>query len=208
MGVVLQYASFDKALKKLLPPRKFQDARPFLCHGLPFSCKVFIVGIDPGTDIKFWPHWDSVEGCNKRGWLDEYLVKHGCFKPTRKRIEILFDILAPHRVLETNVFPFPRVARSRLTSTDTRMFDLLLETIRPRVLFVYGKDAVEHLEKLTGANLMLGKFTPVQYQGVKLDVISGRHLSGQGQAKGEVWTDAGVRKFAYVLLEHVNRKLS
>jgi hypothetical protein len=198
-------ASFDKALRKLLPPGQFPDARPFLCQGVPFGCSVFLVGVDPGTDIKFWPHWDGVKGCNKQGWIDEYLVKDPRFKgkPTRRRIEILFDILAPHRILETNIFPFPRVPRSRITSTDTRVFDFLLETIRPRLVFVYGKWAVEHLEKLTEANLTLRKFTPVEYRGVKFDVIAGRHLSGQGQAKGEVWTDAGVGEFAYMLRKHL-----
>jgi hypothetical protein len=203
-------ARFDKALRKLLPPDKLRASRPFLCQGVPFGCKVFIVGIDPGTDIKFWPYWDVVTGCNKRGWLDECLVKHPEFKrkPTRERIEILFEILAPHRILETNISPFPRDPRSGRVSRDRRVFDFLLETIRPRLVFVYGTEPVKHLARLTQANLGMGKFTPVQYRGVKFTVIAGPHLSGQGQAKGEVWTNAGVRKFGYVLRKHVNRKLS
>ena len=199
---------FDKRIKELTGEHEL--ARPFLCEGLPFGCEVFLVGINPGTDTAFWKHWNTESGCNKRGWLADYLVKHGVYGPTRKRIEILFSDLKPVRCLETNIFPYPSKRESSLAPThrDTRVFDFLLEAARPRVVFVHGKSAIEHLAKLTGSQLTplvkselpRGQFLSVECRGVTFDVIAGDHLVYQ-------WSDAQVHALANAI-KHRLRSIS
>src|SRR4051794_23235654 len=79
-------------------------SRPFLCDGSPVGCKVAEVGINPGTDTPFWPYWSVEGGCDKRGWLDDYMRRHGRLKSTRDRLEVLCRALAPVRCLELNLY--------------------------------------------------------------------------------------------------------
>lgn len=173
-----QQEIFDKRLRELTNEAPL--ARPFLCEGLPMGYKVFLVGINPSKTAPFWPHWDVTTGCNKQEWLNHYLdINDGRYSPTRKRIEILFKALSPIRCLETNIFtmPTPRATDLAASDRDTGVFDFLLETVRPRVVFVHGKPAVKHLCKLTQTCLPYGEFTTVKFRGVKFDVIAGHHLS-------------------------------
>lgn len=183
----------------------YPTARPFLCTGSPFGCSVFLVGIDPGVGIAFWPHWHPNKGCDKQGWLQSYLAKHNRYRPTRKRIEILLKMLAPHRVLETNIFPFQREPRTKLISTDTRLFEFLLQTIQPRLIFVHGQPAVQRLSELLQTRLPRGEFVRVKYQQRIVHVIAGHHLSGQGQTAGEAWSDVKVEEFGRRLRNHIAR---
>lgn len=155
--------------------------RPFLCNGSPFDCPVFLVGINPATDIPLWPYWSAEHGCDKQGWLGAYLEKHGRYRPTRARIERLLRSLAPTRALETNVFHHRSRREADLVDEykQTDVFDFLLKRLAPRVVFVHGRSAVTHLQRLTDARIERGAFTPVRYQGVAFDVFAGHHLAYQ-----------------------------
>jgi hypothetical protein len=114
-------------------------------------------------------------------------------------------VLARHRVLETNIFPFHREPRTKLTSTDTRLFEFLLQTIQPRLIFVHGQPAVQRLSELVHTGLPRGEFVRVKYQQRIVHVIAGHHLSGQGQPAGEAWSDAKVEEFGRRLRNHIAR---
>ena len=168
---------FDRKMREL--GEEAVGGRPFLCEGLPFGCDVFLVGINPGTDTPFWPHWSVERGCDKQAWLQEYLRTHRKYRPTRKRIELLCKALKPLRTLETNVFSLPSKREWELDKAKrtTAVFGFLLESLRPRLLFVHGRTAVQHLERLTYASLPHNDFVPVSYAGVNFEIIAGNHLS-------------------------------
>ncbi len=167
----------DKTVRLLTGEHR--EARPFLCEGSPIGAQVFLVGINPGTDTPFWPHWQLPFGCDKEGWLAEYRGRHARLKPTRDRVEILFRALCPVRCLETNIFSrySPDERSLPVADRDTRVFDFLLYALRPRVVFVHGASAIRHLEIRFGTVLPKGQFTPVECHGRQVDVIAGSHLS-------------------------------
>jgi hypothetical protein len=175
-------AEFDRDL-----PR--DAVRPFLCDGSPFGCKVFVVGVNPGTDIPLWPYWSVERGCDKKGWLQAYLAKHNRLRPTRKRLERLYETLAPVRALETNVFnQFSRRETDLGTEQrSTEVFDVLSEFLLPRlephVVFVHGGSAIRHLERLTSTKIIRGEFIRVCYKGVAFEVRARDHLSYQCSMK-------------------------
>jgi hypothetical protein len=154
---------------------------PFVCDGSPFDCEVFLVGINPAANVPIWPHWLDGSGMNKAGWLTNYLNTHSKFTPTRSRIERLGRALRPTQLLETNIFPHhsPREHDLPHHLKRTDVFDFLLATLKPRILFVHGRSAVAHIKHLTGTELERGRFVSVRYQDVPVEVISGHHLSYQ-----------------------------
>jgi hypothetical protein len=172
-------AEFDRRLQSLCGDR--EEARPFLCNGFPFGCEIFLVGINPGTSTRFWPHWSVENGCDKKAWLKSYLVDHGKYGPTRTRIERLFEAASPARILETNVFHLPSKREGALVKSDqsTIVFDFLLRELSPRVIFVHGQSAVEHLERIVNIGLPRGQFTRAVYAGRDLSIFPGHHLSYQ-----------------------------
>ncbi|MBM5574928.1 hypothetical protein [Deefgea sp. CFH1-16] len=192
---------FDQELRELIGVK--HDARPFLCEGLPFGCPIFLVGINPGKNSEFWPHWNAIKGCNKRGWMEDYCAKHGRLSPTRARIERLFKAMGTLRCLETNIFPFASPRESDLDASlrNTRVFDFLLKSIRPQVMFVHGATAIEHLVKLTGSNLPKGQFTTVTYLGNTFEIFAGNHLSYQ-------WSYAEVDDLGRILADRCSEKLT
>jgi len=141
-GAKSDLVEFDRRLRAIAP--EGQVPRPFLCRGSPLGCDVFLVGINPGTDTPLWHHWSLEKGCDKDGWLADYLGRHGRLKPTRARIERICESAGRDRVLETNVFHVPSARERQLPKADRRtgVFDFLLETLRPRVMFVHGRSAV------------------------------------------------------------------
>jgi len=175
--------AFDRKLRIVakLPPPASIAVRPFLCDGSPFGCEVFLVGINPGTDIPLWPYWSHEGGCDKAAWLQAYLERHGRFRPTRARIERICTAMGPVRALETNVFHARSRREAGLAKNErtTEVFDFLLDELKPRVLFVHGRSGIEHLQRRTGALLAPGTSTRVRYQGIIFDVIARHHLSYQ-----------------------------
>jgi hypothetical protein len=145
------------------------------------GCDVFLVGINPGTDTPLWPHWSPEGSCDKDGWLADYLSRHGRLKPTRVRIERISEAAGRDRVLETNVFHVPSAREHRLARADRRtaVFDFLLETLRPRVMFVHGRSAVAVCEERFGVPLPRAEFVRVRYSGATFDVLAGHHLAYQ-----------------------------
>jgi hypothetical protein len=174
---------------------------PFVCEGLPFECPIFLVGINPATDVPLWPHWSVDSGVDKASWLHAYRQKYGRFRPTRLRIERLAAAIAPVRALETNVFHHHSKRWRELPKEQrvTDVFDFLVATIRPRILFVHGKAAIEHLQKQTKTFFDPANFVRVTYKRTTLDVLSGRHLSN--------WSFAQVDEVANKLREQVHRYL-
>ena len=148
---------------------------------LPLGCDVFLVGINPGTDTPLWHHWSLEKGCDKDGWLADYLGRHGRLKPTRARIERICESAGRDRVLETNVFHVPSARERQLPKADRRtgVFDFLLETLRPRVMFVHGRSAVAVCEERFGKPLSRKEFVRVSYAGATFDALAGHHLAYQ-----------------------------
>jgi hypothetical protein len=156
------------------------EARPFLCNGSPFGSDVFLVGINPATSTNFWNHWSIENGCNKKQWLEEYLINHNHkFGSTRKRIEIFFNSSAPLKILETNIFPFPSSRESELNPNlrNTQLFDYLIETIKPKLILAHGASAIKHLSKKYQVELEKGKFITLEKQ--KFDIRVENHFSYQ-----------------------------
>lgn len=191
--------AFDQQLRHLT--NEAPEARPFLCDGLPFGCRVFLVGINPGKSSDFWSRWSLTTGCDKQGWLSDYLDTHGRYSPTRERIERLFRAVAPIRCLETNVYATPSLRESDLAESgrDPRVFNFLLTRLRPEVVFVHGKTAIMHLSRLVNADFPLGAFVPVSYRDVSFDVIAGYHLSYQ-------WSYAKVGELGRMLAERCSQE--
>lgn len=166
----------DHEIRRLT--REHPEARPFLCEGSPIGCDIFLVGINPGTDTPFWPYWRLPYGCHKQEWLKDYLQRHGRFLQTRARIERLFEATVPVRCLETNMFFRYSPDESSLPDEDrdTSVFDYLLAAISPKVMFIHGDSAIEHMEGLTGKRVRRDEWTRARVAGVELDVMAGYHL--------------------------------
>jgi hypothetical protein len=164
-----------------------QLSRPFVCHGSPIGCEVAEVGINPGTDTPFWPYWRVPMGFDKAAWLADYLARNGRLKPTRDRIEVFCQAIAPLRCLELNLFHHYSHDEASLAKKhrDTSLFDFMLGLIKPRVLLVHGSNPTRHLERLLGVTLLKDSFTSASYLGAPIEVFVAK------------------RHFAYVSRDHV-----
>ena len=80
------------------------NARPFVCDGLPDTCKVIIIGENPATRLNanWWGFWDEDSGFNLQRFLKRYKETRRNPGPTRKR----FDIFRRNGLecVETNVY--------------------------------------------------------------------------------------------------------
>jgi hypothetical protein len=178
MRFMRNLADFDRRLRELAE----DDARPFLCQGDPYDCSIFLVGLNPRTRTDFWPYWSPAKGCAKDQWLAAYRAREKKIGPTRKRIELLFETLAPElKCLETNLFDAwsQRLADLPKEKRSTRIFDFLLDEIRPKAILAHGRAVVEHLEKLTGQSLRLDSVQRVKLGGQQVVLYPRHHLSFQ-----------------------------
>jgi hypothetical protein len=131
--------------------------RPFVCHGSPLACEVFIVGFNPATamDQSFWSYWNDDTGFDKPRFMQEYLQKRGLAEPkgVRARIERIVGELPVGLALETNICSKPTKTAAELHCDDrsTRVFRFLLDTIRPRLVYAHSNEPIEYFERLTGA---------------------------------------------------------
>jgi hypothetical protein len=161
----MSLAAFEATLRALLG--ETPNARPFVCHGSPADCDVFIVGTNPATaSIPFWSFWSAERGFDYDAWLKEYQRqrqvsagprKRPAMSPTRRMITRFTQAIhaqTSHRVLETNVFATPtrRAADLADNARDTRTFEFLLRELKPRVLVVHGGDARELVPHLLQPN--------------------------------------------------------
>jgi hypothetical protein len=169
----------DAAIRKL--SGEHPESRPFLCEGSPLDCVVAQVGINPGSDTPFWPHWRVETGCDKQGWLRDYRFrKAGKRTPTRDRIELLNEVLRPYKVLELNLYHQFSASEASLAADhkSTELFEYMLDAVRPRLLFVHGRAPREHLERLLGTQLKTNDFTTKTHRGQAIDIfVATKHLA-------------------------------
>jgi hypothetical protein len=136
--------------------------RPFVCEGSPLACRVFIVGLNPASPMQsgFWDFWREGVGFDKATWMEAYIaerasrpltpgkVRRNKISRSRAVIEHILGELEMTRCLETNIYAAATEEFRELPADlrDTKVFDFLLETIRPDVIIVHGISAVEHIE--------------------------------------------------------------
>ncbi len=155
-------------------------ARPFLCDGSPLDCSVAQVGINPGTDTPFWEYWSASTGLDKTQWLADYVHRHGKLGPTRDRIELFNEAIAPSRCIELNLYPYYSKSLADLSRDrrDNRMFRYLLSLIKPRVIIVHGNEPILEMEKFFGVALERDSFVMVQSEVAFIDVYAAkRHFA-------------------------------
>lgn len=155
--------AFERNLSALIGrPTEF---RPFVCDGSPLDCAVFLVGLNPATslDADFWEFWQTNRGFDKASWFRQYLaereaqpLKKGkkfrpAISPTRRNIEAFVECAGDVRVLETNIYSKASddLKSLDLSSREISPFRFLVDAIRPKVIVVHGKPAVEAIAKFT-----------------------------------------------------------
>jgi hypothetical protein len=136
--------------------------RPFVCQGSPLACRAFIVGLNPASPMKsgFWDFWKPGVGFDKAAWMEAYIAERASrpLKPGKVRrnkisrsravIEHVLGETGSTQCLETNIYAAATEEFRELPADlrDTKVFDFLLETIRPDLIVVHGIPAVEHIK--------------------------------------------------------------
>ncbi|MCG8444170.1 MAG: hypothetical protein MI753_00420 [Hyphomicrobiales bacterium] len=137
-----QLSEFRSELAKLLPS---PISRPFLCHGSPLKCRIFIVGTNSRVEVKkpFWSFWSDSRGFEKLEFVRELEQLHRGLKVTRKNIERVACAAGPTITLDTNVYlPSTRTKRElQREDKKTDVIEYLLKTIRPKVVLAHGGEA-------------------------------------------------------------------
>lgn len=132
-----------------------RDVRPFVCSGSPLDCRTFIVGLNAATSLgqPFSNYWNDVIGFDRTKFDTDYFCAR---KETRRAgtgnrrvIAAISRHIQP--CLETNIYPTPtRRARDLTPAMRRPILPYLLETIRPELIFVHSKPALQFLSDLTG----------------------------------------------------------
>ena len=190
--------ALERDLRGLL--RADTPARPFLCSGSPFGCRVALVGINPATTTSFWDHWSPRTGVDKISWLAAHRANaRSATNQTRPRIEILAKALAPVRCIELNLFPYPTSSERHLATEDRdrRVFDCMLEAVQPDFLFAFGKSpALELATFLNETPFEKGIIRECRHNSRPVHVLVESHLS-----RG--WSYERVRELAHRIKSHV-----
>jgi hypothetical protein len=145
--------TFRERLQGLMSDAK---ARPFVCHGSPLLCSTFIVGFNPATEMDrpFWAYWSDELGFDKPAFMRDYLEKRSLPQPTgvRARIERIAAQLPSGACLETNICSKPTKTAAELRPGDrtTAIFDILLQTVRPRLVYAHSNQPIAYLERVSG----------------------------------------------------------
>jgi hypothetical protein len=176
--------TFDAELRRITSEKA--DIRPFVCDGSPLDCQIFIVGFNPATtNVSFWDFWRLPYGFDKKSWLLAYESQREKQHQkrqsnTRQRIERIVQAAWPVRCLETNICAIPSRKQRDLQreSRSTEVFDFLMRRIQPRVIFVHGTPAVEHMRQPFG----LGELKPPRYGWISrpvkgMTLFAGSHLA-------------------------------
>ena len=122
-------------------------------------CDVFLVGFNPATTMTadFWDFWRPGYGYDKVAWFERYLEERAAkpLKPgktlrqkvsaTRRNMECFVEGAAGVRVLETNIYSRASddMKSLDLASREIAPFKFLLDTIKPKVIVVHGKPALQ-----------------------------------------------------------------
>lgn len=191
--MVSSLEAFDAKLREITGMD--EKVRPFVCKGSPLDCQVFIVGFNPATaNVSFWDFWKPPYGFDKRAWQRAYkiarkappLASQGKARGlksqsnTRQRIECIVQAAHPVKCLETNIYATPSRKQKdlRKESQLTKVFDFLLEYIQPRVVFVHGAPAVEHMRRKLGlAELKPPEYTWTSRRVGDMILVAGSHLA-------------------------------
>ncbi|MEI6949887.1 hypothetical protein V9K67_22060 [Paraflavisolibacter sp. H34] len=159
--------------------------RPFICSGSPLACKIFIVGCNPATGGAGFQEHFGESGFDYGAWWKDYLDarqksgKRTKASPTRRNIRIISEVLQSTGLsaLETNVYATPSTRKSLLSpkDQDTAVFDFLLQSIGPTLLFIHGKDACRAIEQRIKGPLVGDGWNRIG--GRKCYCVLDRHLS-------------------------------
>ena len=187
----MKLLEFENNLRERL--KNYEKPRPLICEGNPLDCKIFIVGINAATemDSDFWSFWSKENGFKKAEWLESYILERKLkpLKPnktrrnqlsnTRQRIEWIIESIKPIKTLETNLFvkATPTADELKSEERESSVFEYLLETIKPKILFIHGNEVIEYFEKLYGIEIEKGKIEHFEILGTKTNILAMNHLS-------------------------------
>ena len=182
---------FSKELRLRLQDNPSQ--RPFVCEGSPLVCKIFIVGFNPATEMKrlFLDDWDDNYGFTKSGWLKHYMEeraniplgptkkKRNKLSNTRSRIEWITETVSVTKCLETNLYSKATKSAKELKpiDRDIEVFKFLVDSIKPKVLFLHGIEVRKEIEKVFSFQLPENVFSQREMFGNKVIIIPKKHLS-------------------------------
>lgn len=168
------------------------------------------MGTNPASTVTWTPFWDREnEVFDKPGWLKIYEAERAEQKrnsgkthfrtqsPTRSRIELLVNTIGgPNRVLETNLYAVSTPSEKNLKPADrvSLVFEFLLQTIKPKALFIHGDTAASYFRERYNL-LHLGGSSRVSLAYGDCPVILAPHLAAR---MGAV-TNAGVVAWAQAL---------
>ncbi|WP_405411327.1 hypothetical protein [Maribacter sp. Asnod1-A12] len=187
----MKLLEFEKSLREKL--KNYENPRPLICEGNPLDCEIFIVGINSATEMQngFWNFWSEKNGFNKPKWLECYIVERKLtpLKPnktrrnklssTRQRIEWIVETIKPLKTLETNLFVKATPTADELMSEDreSSVFEFLLETIKPKIIFIHGNEVIEYFEKLYNLKITKNKIADFDILGTRTNILAMNHLS-------------------------------
>lgn len=165
-------AKFNKEMQSLMIELNVPNLRPFVCDGSPFECEVFIVGLNPATEMSIdpWKYWSDDYGFQKCRWFREYAETYHehqrkagkkritLMSPSRERIECVVRGACPVKCLETNIYAKPsknkdelKLFLKKLSCDDqkrlTAPFETLLKQVKPKLVVIHGTDAQQHFRQ-------------------------------------------------------------
>jgi hypothetical protein len=139
--------------------------RPFVCDGSPLRCTVFVVGFNPATELdkSFWCFWDDEQGFNRADFMAEYLKKRK-LKGVRPRIDKIVGKLPQSTCLETNICSQPTKHAADLPNSGrtTAVFEYLLYTIRPEVIYVHSDEPIKYFQRFMDDSAVLKQEEPLE----------------------------------------------
>jgi len=187
----MKILEFENNLREKL--ESYKNPRPLICEGNPLDCEIFIVGINSATEMKsdFWSFWSEKNGFNKAEWLESYILERKLkpLKPkktrrnklsnTRQRIEWIVETIKPFKALETNLFvkATPTADELMFEYRESSVFEYLLESIRPKIVFIHGNEVIEYFEKLYTIKIVKNKVENFEVLGTKTKILAMNHLS-------------------------------
>ena len=183
--------NFENNLREMLS--NYVKPRPLICEGNPLECEIFIVGINPATEMQkeFWTFWSEKNGFKKPEWLESYILERKLkpLKPnkirqnklsnTRQRIEWIIDSIKPVKVLETNLFVkvTPTANELKTEDRDSSIFEFLLKTIKPKIIFIHGNEVIKYFEKHYHIKVVKNEIKTFDILGTKTNILGMNHLS-------------------------------
>ena len=66
---------------------------------------------------------------------------------------------------------------------ESSVFEYLLETIKPKILFIHGNEVIEYFEKLYGIKITKGKIENFKILKTSTNILAMNHLSKVGLNK-------------------------